>query len=171
MQPRKKRLVRKSLLHERVNFLFKGEFDSNADGSAAFGRVAGSGPFVGRLHEAWPAASDDVTTHFGENLRETLDLFVGEHAWLGPRRSLYDELGAGYTLLVRRPGSGTGTIEKAARTRGVPLRVLDVPDQDPVHRGPALALVRPDQYVAWAGDGEPGDGLVLIDRVRGSRVS
>jgi len=91
------------------------------------------------------------------------------HAWLGPGRSLYDELGAGFTLLVRRPGTGTGTIEKAARTRGVPLRVLEVPD--PVHRGPALALVRPDQYVAWAGDCEPGDGLVLIDRVRGSRVS
>jgi 2-polyprenyl-6-methoxyphenol hydroxylase-like FAD-dependent oxidoreductase len=97
------------------------------------------------------------------------------HAWLGPGRSLYDELGEGFTLLVRRPGTGTGAIEKAARTRGVPLRVLDVPDQDPVHRGvhrgPALALVRPDQYVAWAGDCEPGDGLALIDRVRGSRVS
>ncbi|HEY3651089.1 MAG TPA: FAD-dependent monooxygenase [Streptosporangiaceae bacterium] len=97
------------------------------------------------------------------------------HAWLGPGRSLYDELGEGFTLLVCRPGTGTGTIEKAARTRGVPLRVLEVPDQDPVHRGvhrgPALALVRPDQYVAWAGDCEPGDGLALIDRVRGSRVS
>jgi FAD binding domain len=93
------------------------------------------------------------------------------HAWLGPGRSLYDELGAGFTLLVRRPGTGTGTIEKAARTRGVPLRVLDVPDQEPGHRGPALALVRPDQYVAWAGDREPGDSLALIDRVRGSRVS
>jgi 2-polyprenyl-6-methoxyphenol hydroxylase-like FAD-dependent oxidoreductase len=93
------------------------------------------------------------------------------HAWLGPGRSLYDELGAGFTLLVRRPGTGTGAIEKAARARGVPLRVLDAPDQDPVHRGPALALIRPDQYVAWAGDCEPGDGLVLIDRVRGSGVS
>jgi hypothetical protein len=50
----------------------------------------------------------------------------------------------------------------------VPLRVLDVPDQGSVHRGPALALVRPDQYVAWAGDREPGDGLALIDQVRGA---
>jgi 2-polyprenyl-6-methoxyphenol hydroxylase-like FAD-dependent oxidoreductase len=93
------------------------------------------------------------------------------HAWLGPGRSLYDELGEGFTLLVRRPGTGSSTIEKAARTRGVPLRVLDLPDQGPVHSGPALALVRPDQYVVWAGDCEPVDGLALIDRVRGSRVS
>ena len=78
-------------------------------------------------------------------------------------------LAAGFTLLVRRPGTGTGTIEKAARTRGVPLRVLEVPD--PVHRGPALALVRPDQYVAWAGDREPADSLALIDRLRGAASS
>jgi hypothetical protein len=37
------------------------------------------------------------------------------HAWLGPGRSLYDELGAGFTLLVCRPGAGGGLIEKAAR--------------------------------------------------------
>jgi 2-polyprenyl-6-methoxyphenol hydroxylase-like FAD-dependent oxidoreductase len=94
------------------------------------------------------------------------------HAWLGPGRSLYDELGEGFTLLVRRPGSGRGTIERAARARGVPLRVLALPDQGPDQGpdrgGPALALVRPDQYVAWAGDREPGDGLALIDRVRGA---
>jgi 2-polyprenyl-6-methoxyphenol hydroxylase-like FAD-dependent oxidoreductase len=98
------------------------------------------------------------------------------HAWLGPGRSLYDELGEGFTLLVRRPGAGRGAIERAARARGVPLRVLDLPDQGPAEgpdqgpgrSGPALALVRPDQYVAWAGDREPDDGLALIDRVRGA---
>jgi 2-polyprenyl-6-methoxyphenol hydroxylase-like FAD-dependent oxidoreductase len=93
------------------------------------------------------------------------------HAWLGPGRSLYDELGEGFTLLVRRPGTGRGTIERAARARGVPLRVLDLPDQRPDRSAPALALVRPDQYVAWADDREPGDGLALIDRVRGARAS
>jgi hypothetical protein len=94
------------------------------------------------------------------------------HAWLGPGRSLYDELGDGFTL-VRRAGtnggeSGSGPIERAARVRGVPLRVLELPDRGPAHNGSALALVRPDQYVAWAGDREPSDALALIDKVRGA---
>jgi len=72
-------------------------------------------------------------------------------AWLGPGRSLYDALGQGFTL-VRRPGAGDGTIEKAARGRGVPLRVLELPNSSPDHCGPA-------------------DGLALIDQVRGAVVS
>ena len=86
------------------------------------------------------------------------------HTWLAPGRSLYDELGEGFTLLVRRPGGGGGSIEQAARTRGVPLRVVEMPGTN----GVALTLVRPDQYVAWAGDREPADSLTLIDRIRGA---
>lgn len=76
-----------------------------------------------------------------------------------------------FTLVVRRPGTSCGTISGAARARGVPLRVLALPDQGSDRGRPALALVRPDQYVAWAGDREPGDGLALIDRVRGGPAS
>jgi hypothetical protein len=90
------------------------------------------------------------------------------HAWLGPGRSLYDELGEGFTLIRRAdtgPGpAGGGPIEQAARARGVPLRVFDRPGR----AGPALVLVRPDQYVAWAGDRAPDDPLALIDQVRGA---
>ncbi|HEV2537375.1 MAG TPA: FAD-dependent monooxygenase [Streptosporangiaceae bacterium] len=89
------------------------------------------------------------------------------HAWLGPGRSLYDELGEGFTL-IRRTDTGRGAIEQAARARGVPLRVFDRSGQGPAQNGPALALVRPDQYVAWAGDREPEDALALIDQVRGA---
>jgi 2-polyprenyl-6-methoxyphenol hydroxylase-like FAD-dependent oxidoreductase len=88
------------------------------------------------------------------------------HYWLGPGRSLYDELGDAFTLVVRHPGTGDGAIRKAARARGVPLKVLELTGRDP--GGPAFTLVRPDQYVAWTGDGEPGDSLALIDQVRGS---
>jgi hypothetical protein len=104
------------------------------------------------------------------------------HAWLGPGRSLYDELGEGFTLVRRAATGGSttdggqtgggqtggGPIERAARARGVPLRVLHLPDRGPAQNGPALALVRPDQYVAWAGGREPSDALALIDQVRGA---
>ncbi len=103
------------------------------------------------------------------------------HAWLARGRSLYDELGGGYTLLVRRPGTAHGSLEKAAQGRGVPLRVIDHADGTEAGRtgagrtgaggtgqgSPALVLVRPDQYVAWAGDREPADARALIDQVTG----
>ena len=92
------------------------------------------------------------------------------HAWLGAGRSLYDELGDGFTLLLRRPGADYGAIEQAARLRGVPLKILDRRDRDRDTGGPALVLIRPDQYVAWAGMQEPEDGLALIDQVRGARA-
>jgi 4-hydroxyisophthalate hydroxylase len=34
--------------------------------------------------------------------------------------------------------------------------------------GPALVLVRPDQYVAWTGDAAPGGPSALLDLVRGA---
>jgi 2-polyprenyl-6-methoxyphenol hydroxylase-like FAD-dependent oxidoreductase len=89
------------------------------------------------------------------------------HEWLGAGRSLYDELGDGFTLLLRRPGAEWGGIARAARVRGVPLKALDLRDRD-TGSGPALVLVRPDQYVAWAGNREPDDSLALIDTVRGN---
>ena len=48
----------------------------------------------------------------------------------------------------------------------MPLKVLELDGHDP--GGPALALIRPDQYVAWTGNREPGSALALIDRVRGA---
>ncbi len=94
------------------------------------------------------------------------------HAWLGAGRSLYDELGDGFTLL-RRPGAACRGLERAARLRGVPLKVLEWRGRDagdPDAGGPALALIRPDQYIAWAGQQEPDDGLALIDQLRGARA-
>ena len=49
----------------------------------------------------------------------------------------------------------------------MPLRVVDLPGPN----GAALTLVRPDQYVAWAGDREPADSLALIDQIRGAGSS
>jgi 2-polyprenyl-6-methoxyphenol hydroxylase-like FAD-dependent oxidoreductase len=92
------------------------------------------------------------------------------HVWLAGKRSLYDALGAGYTLIRFDPAAGvTGILEAAAR-RNVPLDVLDVdaPDARALYAH-KLVLVRPDQHVAWRGNEEPPAPEDLIDLVRGAR--
>jgi len=92
------------------------------------------------------------------------------HLWLDDGRSLYDAMGAGYTLLRFDPTVSTGALEQAAQRRGVPLRVLDVASREAagVYRH-ALVLSRPDQHVAWRGDALPADPLALVDRIRGAQ--
>ena len=94
------------------------------------------------------------------------------HFWLEGRRSLYDMLGADYTLLRLDPVARVDGIVEAATRRGVPLAVLDVEacGMREAYRH-KLVLVRPDQHVAWRGDQEPATPLDLIDRVRGANAA
>jgi 2-polyprenyl-6-methoxyphenol hydroxylase-like FAD-dependent oxidoreductase len=96
------------------------------------------------------------------------------HCWLGPGRgyddSLFDHLGKGFTL-IRLGGkpADTSSLERAARERHVPLKVLEVPAGEARDLyGCDLALVRPDQYVAWRGNASPADPGKLVARVTGS---
>lgn len=92
------------------------------------------------------------------------------HAWIGPGRSIHDELGAGMTLVALQDGPFEG-LERVADERGVPLRVVR---QDSALRdryGAALMLVRPDQHVAWCADRMPDDVAGLIDQARGADPS
>ncbi|MFG3532225.1 hypothetical protein ACGF8B_36665 [Streptomyces sp. NPDC047917] len=96
------------------------------------------------------------------------------HLWLdggrGAGSSLYDRLGAGFTLLRLGASPPDGAaLCAAAADRGVPLTVLDVPG--PVGRelyGRGLALVRPDQHLAWRGDRLPRDAVSLLAQVTGA---
>jgi hypothetical protein len=96
------------------------------------------------------------------------------HYWPGPGRgpgdSLFDQFGRGFTLL--RLGGGApdaNPIEAAARRRGVPLKVIDLPGADGRDLyGRDLALIRPDQYVAWRGNAPPSDPDRLIGRLVGA---
>ena len=95
------------------------------------------------------------------------------HAWLSPGRSIYDELGRDLTLLVvgGEPAGARAMFEQVCRERGAPLSVVDLREaglRDRYHAN--LMLVRPDQHVAWRGDGPPQDPVALIDRVRGARM-
>jgi 2-polyprenyl-6-methoxyphenol hydroxylase-like FAD-dependent oxidoreductase len=50
-----------------------------------------------------------------------------KHAWLAPRRSLFDELGPGLSLLLLS-AADPAEIVQAARVHGVPLKVVDLSD-------------------------------------------
>jgi 2-polyprenyl-6-methoxyphenol hydroxylase-like FAD-dependent oxidoreductase len=89
------------------------------------------------------------------------------HFWCDDGRSLYDAMGPEFTLLRFDSALDVTALEAAARSKAVPLRVLDL------ERGEAcydtrLVLSRPDQHVAWRGDLMPEDPAALIDRVRGA---
>jgi hypothetical protein len=71
------------------------------------------------------------------------------HAWLPGGSSLYDRLGAGFTLLGPA-GEGDPAVvalRDRARRRGIPLAVLRSPPGYPWGR--EFLLVRPDQHIAW----------------------
>ena len=88
------------------------------------------------------------------------------HLWREDGGSLYDAMGPEFTLLRADAAIDVTALERAARNRKVPLRVLDVAPSAalPFSR---LVLSRPDQHVAWRGASLPSDPLALIDHVRG----
>lgn len=92
------------------------------------------------------------------------------HIWLDDGRSLYDALGADYTLLRFDPSIDVSDLLKAARARGLPLELLDVTSKGAADiYDHALVLSRPDQHVAWRGDATPADPMALVDLVRGAK--
>ena len=88
------------------------------------------------------------------------------HFWLAPGRAAYDEFGQGFTLLDLGSDDDARAIETAATARGVPLKTLQLKPPDGLYRS-KLVLIRPDQHIAWHGDGVP-DAMAVIDRVRGA---
>ena len=61
---------------------------------------------------------------------------------------------------------GAPALASAAAARGVPLKVVQLEPRAELYRS-ALVLMRPDQHIAWHGDGV-SDALAVIDRVRGA---
>ena len=88
---------------------------------------------------------------------------------LSSARNVYEELGPGFTLLAFGVGDpAVDAFENAARSLGVPLRVIRDSYQDRrMEYGSRLVLVRPDQFVAWTGDGPPVDTGSLMRKVVG----
>lgn len=75
------------------------------------------------------------------------------HVWLAPDVSLFDKFGFEWTL-VKTAKADHNALVQEAEARGVDLTILDL-SNDPrgadLYEAP-LALVRPDQTIAWRGD-------------------
>jgi 2-polyprenyl-6-methoxyphenol hydroxylase-like FAD-dependent oxidoreductase len=90
------------------------------------------------------------------------------HIALADGRSVLDLFRGRFTLLNLAPAADSGALARAFRSRGIPL------DEEWVGAygarqlyGRAIALVRPDGFVAWRGDDCPADPDALVDRVTG----
>lgn len=90
------------------------------------------------------------------------------HLWLDDGRSLYDAFGFEFTLL--RLGSkpaDAGPFQAAAAAANIPLAVVHVArDEARDLYGADLALIRPDQIVAWRGNAA-GGALDVLRQVAG----
>ena len=77
------------------------------------------------------------------------------HFWLAEGRSLYDELGKGYTLLCFKANeeSSVDCLTKAAAEAGMPLKILTVSDtlNVPAEYKHAFVMVRSDAHTVWRG--------------------
>ena len=96
------------------------------------------------------------------------------HYWPGPGRgygdSLFDQFGSGFTLLrLGGKAADTSAIEAAARRHHVPLKVVELAAADARELyGRDLALIRPDQHIAWRGNAPPADPDRLIEHAIGA---
>src|SRR5712672_468183 len=82
------------------------------------------------------------------------------HVWLADGAPIQDYIPyEGYTLLrLGRTNADTSALEKALRSFGAPLAVLDMPDDAPRQvYGHDLLLLRPDLHVVWRGNRPPED--------------
>jgi len=88
---------------------------------------------------------------------------------LSSGRNVFEALGSGFTLLAfGGTGQGAARARERSRALGVPLTVVE--DSYAEGRrayGSPLILVRPDQYVAWAGSELPADLSGLLARSAG----
>jgi 2-polyprenyl-6-methoxyphenol hydroxylase-like FAD-dependent oxidoreductase len=91
------------------------------------------------------------------------------HLWIDNDTSLFDLFGFEFTLLRLGPHSPSAQpFAVAAASLGIPLQVVDVPSEDARALYEAdLALIRPDQMVAWRGN-DAADARDVLHRASGN---
>jgi 2-polyprenyl-6-methoxyphenol hydroxylase-like FAD-dependent oxidoreductase len=94
-----------------------------------------------------------------------------EHRFLADGGSIFDRLGAGFTLLALTGDHAAeiSDLASAAQASRLPLRVEELGAEDLRDTyGADLVLVRPDQHVAWRGDELDVPAADLLNLVRGA---
>jgi hypothetical protein len=128
----------------------------------------------GARYDGSPIIASDGATPPPDRANEYIPSAVpggrAPHAWLADGRSLYDTLGFEFSLLRLGPNAPDATrFAKAAAARGMPLTIVDKPEPELRELYVAsLALIRPDQIVAWRGDHAPEDVDKLLATVTGA---
>ena len=133
---------------------------------------------LGARYDGSPIVAEDGAPPTDDFINYTPSSVPGgraPHFWIDGGRgfgsSLFDRLGTGFTLLRLggRTPSSSALAEAAAQTR-IPFKVLDCADDEARDLyGCDLALIRPDQHVAWRGNANPADAEHLIARTVGAR--
>jgi 2-polyprenyl-6-methoxyphenol hydroxylase-like FAD-dependent oxidoreductase len=91
------------------------------------------------------------------------------HLWLADGVSLFDKFGRDFTLLATTAEApGVQQFVDVAARRKIPLTVLHLPNQELRDLYEAdLALIRPDQHVAWRGSATSADAGAVLGRAVG----
>jgi hypothetical protein len=78
-------------------------------------------------------------------------------------------LGTGFTLLAfDADESAVAAFEQAARSLYVPLKIVRDSYADArLKYETRMILVRPDQFIAWAGEAAPSDATAIMRKVTG----
>ncbi len=156
--------------HARREFgkkLYAANLESMVPNGLNFGYAYGHSPII-----AHDGATPPRFT-MGDYTASTIPGCRLPHFWLADGTSLYDALGAGYTLLRFDPTVPVAPLLSAAQRRAVPFAVLDVQpgrDFDANVYAHSLVLARPDQHIAWRGNALPSDCEALIDLIRGAAI-
>jgi 2-polyprenyl-6-methoxyphenol hydroxylase-like FAD-dependent oxidoreductase len=131
------------------------------------------GVVLGSRYDASPIIADDGSArpveHYANYQPSAHPGCLAPHAWLDDGSSLYDHFGLGYTLLLLDDSAAVlaQEIENAAADASVPLARLDLRGTklDALYAAP-LALIRPDQFVAWRGS--DADVAALVRMISGN---
>ena len=91
------------------------------------------------------------------------------HHWLPDGASLFDRFGRDFTLLITAADNrGARAFEHAAEAARIPLSILHLPLPELRELYEAdLALIRPDQHVAWRGSARSADPAAVLRQATG----